>query len=502
MAGLIPIQLVNPINRQAGLSAVSADDAEPDSNFAAVLAGHFPRGRGSETPSEAIQLSASEPLNTGNAPETLPLVAMPSSASALSNPVSGTKTTSRVTKKPDPTPNAPPVTGTAGNPNVTPVRQPGSPVAGNMTPPGDGAGMAPNALKGNGNVQSPSEDANPILAVLSEAALDATSVPLAAVPSGKNPNGGAGTHVKAHRLSAQHSVPVANAQVDQAVPVVVSTAVAPTSQPPFGAVSSPMVVPSPPGSANSAAAVPQLGVGGGDKPAEPNRSAAPDPGKAQQATPDLASVVAPPPPVFLTTAELQRLTDTSDAMPDTTALTAQADAPQMSSTETASPLPSPTGQAQPATPADQIAPVLVGILQKTDGQQSVTIRLQPAELGQVQIRIDQTVSGAAHISIIADRPETLQLLQRDEPRLQQTLDQAGVLSAGRTVSFQVAPAQVGATASRPDSMETGSGASGQGQNGGAWRQNGDSPNDFGRSRDPGQGQNRPRWFRAGLDITA
>jgi hypothetical protein len=51
-------------------------------------------------------------------------------------------------------------------------------------------------------------------------------------------------------------------------------------------------------------------------------------------------------------------------------------------------------------------------------------------------------------------------------------------------------------------MQTGTGASGQGQNGGAWRQNGDAPNDLGRSPNPDQGQNRPRWFRAGLDITA
>jgi flagellar hook-length control protein FliK len=177
--------------------------------------------------------------------------------------------------------------------------------------------------------------------------------------------------------------------------------------------------------------------------------------------------------------------------------------PQVPPSVTVASPPSPVDKVHPATPADQIAPALVGILQKNDGQQSVTIRLQPAELGQVQIRIDQTNAGAAHINIIAERPETLQLLQRDEPRLQQTLDQAGVLSSGRTVSFQVAtPEQVGASASRPDSMETGSGTSGQGQSGGAWRQSGDSPNDFGRGSGTDQGQTRTRWFRAGLDITA
>jgi flagellar hook-length control protein FliK len=146
---------------------------------------------------------------------------------------------------------------------------------------------------------------------------------------------------------------------------------------------------------------------------------------------------------------------------------------------------------------------LVGLLKATDSTSSVTVRLQPTDLGQVRIRIGQTAEGAAHIDITAERPETLQLLQRDEPRLQQALDQAGVLSTGRTVSFQVAaPEQVGATASRPDSMATGSDGSGQGQSGGPWRQNDDTQRDSGGGSDSDQGQARARWFRVGLDITA
>ena len=95
------------------------------------------------------------------------------------------------------------------------------------------------------------------------------------------------------------------------------------------------------------------------------------------------------------------------------------------------------------------------------------------------------------------------MLQRDEPRLQQVLDQAGVMSTGRTVSFQVSvPDQVGATASRPDSMAAGSGSSGQGQSGGAWRQSNDTWSGSGSGTDSDQGQARARWFRAGLDITA
>jgi flagellar hook-length control protein FliK len=146
---------------------------------------------------------------------------------------------------------------------------------------------------------------------------------------------------------------------------------------------------------------------------------------------------------------------------------------------------------------------LVGLLKTTDGVQSVTVHLRPPELGQVQIRVDRTMEGAAHVDITAERPETLALLKRDEPALQQTLDQAGILSNGRSVSFQVAtPEQIVASTPRTDHMATDSGSSGQQQSDGAWRQNADAQHDPGDGPGSEQRQARARWFRAGLDITA
>jgi hypothetical protein len=164
-------------------------------------------------------------------------------------------------------------------------------------------------------------------------------------------------------------------------------------------------------------------------------------------------------------------------------------------------------QIAPATvqvaPIDQVVPAVVKILGATDGTQSVTVRLQPSELGQVQIRVDRSNEGMAHVSIMAERPETLQMLQRDEPRLQQTLDLAGVPSNGRIVTFQATPPdQVGASASRPDSMEAGNGGSGQGQSEGAWRESGDGQQNSGNGPASDERQARERWYRAGLDITA
>ena len=197
----------------------------------------------------------------------------------------------------------------------------------------------------------------------------------------------------------------------------------------------------------------------------------------------------------------------TDALSDLAILAARPDPPHGLLSDTTSP-PRQADAAQATTgdrtgPGDQVAPALVGMLKSADGTQSVTVRLQPAELGQVQIRVDRTAEGAAHVGITADRPETLQLLQRDLPRLEQALDQAGILSSGRSVSFlATSPEPVGASASRPDSMDAGFGSFGQGQSGGTWRGSEDARRDTGNGPGPEQGQGRTRWIRAGLDITA
>lgn len=164
---------------------------------------------------------------------------------------------------------------------------------------------------------------------------------------------------------------------------------------------------------------------------------------------------------------------------------------------------------QPATtptaelPTQQIAPAMVGLLRSADGSQSVTVNLHPAELGQVRIQIDQTQAGTAHVAITADRPETLQLLMHDQPHLQQVLDQAGVPSDGRGITFQMSPPdQVSPGASRPDSMAAGGGDLGRGQNGGAQGGGGSGQWGGGANPDQGQSQAQTRWFRAGLDIVA
>ena len=104
----------------------------------------------------------------------------------------------------------------------------------------------------------------------------------------------------------------------------------------------------------------------------------------------------------------------------------------------------------------------------------MTLRLEPAELGQVQIRIDRPQDAPAQVDISVQRPETLTLLLRDQPQLQRALDQAGVPADGRSLTLHMAP---------PDSAATPSG---------------NSHASVAASADPGQGDGSGAGTRSGF----
>jgi hypothetical protein len=122
---------------------------------------------------------------------------------------------------------------------------------------------------------------------------------------------------------------------------------------------------------------------------------------------------------------------------------------------TAAPATARAHAAPPPTPAAQITPALLTLAKTADGGQQMTVRLNPAELGMVQIRIERAASGLTQIDITADKPATLLALQRDQPALHRTLDDAGISQAGRTVTFH-------STELPSASASSGSGGSGSG----------------------------------------
>jgi Meckel syndrome type 1 protein len=108
----------------------------------------------------------------------------------------------------------------------------------------------------------------------------------------------------------------------------------------------------------------------------------------------------------------------------------RADAPLLSS---------PAREASAPLPARQLAPVVVSLVLGR-GDEALTIALDPVELGRVEVSIGQGKE-AGQIRIVAERPETLALLQRDQRELDRSLNQAGLSDMGRSLSFSLASDQ-------------------------------------------------------------
>ncbi|MCA3414394.1 MAG: flagellar hook-length control protein FliK [Roseomonas sp.] len=116
--------------------------------------------------------------------------------------------------------------------------------------------------------------------------------------------------------------------------------------------------------------------------------------------------------------------------PATDALALRAESP-LSST--------PTRELATPMPARQLAPVVVS-LALGRGDEALTIALDPVELGRVEVSIGQGKE-AGQLRIVAERPETLALLQRDQRELDRALNQAGLGDMARSLSFSLASDQ-------------------------------------------------------------
>jgi Meckel syndrome type 1 protein len=103
------------------------------------------------------------------------------------------------------------------------------------------------------------------------------------------------------------------------------------------------------------------------------------------------------------------------------------------------PAPSSVARELPAPPARQLAPVVVS-LALSRGDEALTIALDPGELGRVEVSIGQGKE-AGQVRIVAERPETLALLQRDQRDLDRALNQAGLGDMARSLSFSLASDQ-------------------------------------------------------------
>lgn len=107
-------------------------------------------------------------------------------------------------------------------------------------------------------------------------------------------------------------------------------------------------------------------------------------------------------------------------------------------TGTLASVPTPAGSATPPRVADQVAPAIVRLATGSNGAQSLTIRLDPVALGQIEIRIERTGDRTTRVIVLAERADTLALLRHDKPALEKALDQAGLSANARDIDLRLA----------------------------------------------------------------
>lgn len=94
-----------------------------------------------------------------------------------------------------------------------------------------------------------------------------------------------------------------------------------------------------------------------------------------------------------------------------------------------------SGPASRPTPL-QMLPIEIG-MQAVRGVTNFQIRLDPAELGRVDVKLEIREDGEVNASLVVDRVETLQLLRRDASTLQQAFEQAGLKQGADGLSFSL-----------------------------------------------------------------
>ncbi len=113
--------------------------------------------------------------------------------------------------------------------------------------------------------------------------------------------------------------------------------------------------------------------------------------------------------------------------------------------------------APPARPMPLLLPLIDQVLPNLsqaangDGAGRFTIQLRPPELGKVQVELKIAQDGHVTASIVADRQDTLALLQRDSHQLEQALSDAGLSANAGDLQFSLSGDSAGTNFDEPNS---------------------------------------------------
>jgi flagellar hook-length control protein FliK len=315
-----------------------------------------------------------------------------------------------------------PVADSTLNSLVAPVPQPAAPATGAPSAAaGDDDGVEITELAAAGNATRPSRSGAPT------AGADAA----AATPSAQS-DAGAGEEDGTQAPTQPSSVPAPNS------PIRPGRANASSPQPPPDAFPKAGVEPDgnrnihPHGasraSGEGAVAVPARGQPSitGDQNRQASITTAPNPDTAPTPASDSTPVdhnapANPPPDAGGSPATADSLAAPAGAAPPaSTPPAAQAGAP------------APTT----ASPAVSIAGLAVEIAGRAHaGKNRFEIRLDPPDLGRIDVRLDVDHDGKVTSHLVVERQETLDVLRRDAPQIERSLQQAGLKTADNGLQF-------------------------------------------------------------------
>jgi len=71
------------------------------------------------------------------------------------------------------------------------------------------------------------------------------------------------------------------------------------------------------------------------------------------------------------------------------------------------------------------------------GKSRFEIRLDPADLGRIDVRVDVDRNGQVTSHLTVEKPETLSMLRQDAPQLQRALDDAGLKTGTGGLQFSL-----------------------------------------------------------------
>jgi chemotaxis protein MotD len=95
-----------------------------------------------------------------------------------------------------------------------------------------------------------------------------------------------------------------------------------------------------------------------------------------------------------------------------------------------------------AAPTDQVTVPVAGLAVEIAarlqaGSNRFSIRLDPPELGRIDVRLDVDRDGHVTSRLMVDKVETLDLLRRDAPQLERALQQAGLKTGDNGMQFSL-----------------------------------------------------------------